>query len=91
MEARFGLPRKALIDAFYNMRIAQGQELGSFILHVEDMCARLNIDRDSCFQTHAPRLKQAGLINLDSFGDYAALMVGLEYADFGWDNLLQLA
>ena len=40
---------------------------------------------------HAPRLEQAGLINLDSFGDYAALMVGPEYADFGWDNLLQLA
>ena len=49
VEARFGLPRKALIDAFYNMRIAEGQELGSFILHVEDMRARLNIDRDSCF------------------------------------------
>ena len=91
VEARFGLPRKALIDAFYNMRIAEGQELGSFILHVEDMRARLNIDRDSCFRTHAPKLEQAGLINLDSFGDYAALMVGPEYADFGWDNLLQLA
>ena len=91
VEARFGLPRKALIDAFYNMRIAEGQELGSFILHVEDMHAHLNIDRDSCFRIHAPRLEQAGLINLDSFGDYAALMVGPEYADFEWDNLLQLA
>ena len=91
VESRFGLPRKALVDAFYNMRIAEGQELGSFILHVEDMHAHLNIDRDSCFRTHAPRLEQAGLINLDSFGDYAALMVGPEYADFGWDNLLQLA
>ena len=47
VEAWFGLPRKALIDAFYNMRIAEGQELGSFILHIEDMHACLNIDRDS--------------------------------------------
>lgn len=91
VESRFGLPHKALVDAFYNMRIAEGQELGSFILHVEDVRAHLNIDRDSSFRTHAPRLEQAGLINLDSFGDYAALMVGPEYADFGWDNLLQLA
>ena len=79
------------MEAFYNLCIAEGQELGSFILHVEDMRACLNIDRNSCFQTHAPRLEQAGLINLDSFGDYAALMVGPEYAAFGWDNLRQLA
>ena len=57
VESQFGLPRKALVDAFYNMRIAEGQELGSFILHVEDMRARLNIDHDSCFRTHAPRLE----------------------------------
>ena len=69
VDLRFGLPRKALVDAFYNMRIAKGQELRSFILHVEDMCEHLNIDRDSCFRRHAPRLEQAGLINLDSFGD----------------------
>ena len=79
------------MDAFYNMRIAKGQELGPFTLHVEYMHACLNIDCDSCFRMHAPRLEQAGLINLDSFGDYAALMVGPEYAVFGWDNLLQLA
>ena len=90
VESRFGLPRKALVDAFYNIHIAEGQELGSFILHIEDMHAHLNIDCDSCFRMHAPRMKQAGLINLDSFGDYAALMVGPEYADFGLDNLLQL-
>ena len=66
-------------------------ELGSFILHIEDMHARLVIDHNSYFRMHTPKLEQAGLINLNSFGDYAALMVGPEYADFGWDNLLQLA
>ena len=40
---------------------------------------------------HAPKLEQADLINVNNFGDYAALMVGPEYADFEWDNLLQLA
>ena len=40
---------------------------------------------------HAPKLEQAGLINLNNIGDYAALMVGPEYADFSWDDLLQLA
>ena len=55
VESRFGLPRKALVDAFYNMRIAERQELGSFILQVEDVCARLNIDHDSCFRMRATR------------------------------------
>ena len=91
VESRFGLPHKALVDAFYNMHIAEGQELSSFILHVEDMHACINIDHNACIQMHAPRLEQAGSINLDSFGDYVALMVGPEYAEFGWDNLLQLA
>ena len=71
------------MNALYNMHIAKGQELGSFILHVEDMHEHSNIDCDSCFRMHAPRLEQAGFTNLDSFGDYAVLMVGLEYADFG--------
>ena len=55
------------------------------------MRARLGIDAESCFPTHAPKLERAGLLNLDSFGDYAALLVGPEYADFGWENLLHLA
>ena len=87
----FGLPSKALVNALYNMRIAEGQELGLFILHVEDMHAQHNIDHCSCFRMHAPKLEQAGLINLDNFGDCAALMVKPEYVDSGWDNLLQLA
>ena len=65
--------------------------MGQFILQVEDMRARLNIDKESCFRTHYPKLEQAGLLNLDTFGDYAALLVGPEHADFDWDNLLSLA
>ena len=65
--------------------------MGQFILQVEDMRARLNIDKESCFRTHAPKLESAGLLNLDTFGDYAALLVGPEQADFDWDNLLSLA
>ena len=91
VELRFGLQCKALMDAFYNMRIAEGQDLGLFILHIENMHVRLDINCESCFRMHAPKLEQAGLINLDNFGDCAALMVKLEFADFGWDNLLQLA
>ena len=84
VELRFGLPHKALVNAFYNMRIVEGQELGSFILHIEYMRAGLDTDHDSCFRTHAPRLEQGSLINLGNFGDYSALMVGPEYSDFGW-------
>ena len=71
------------MDAFYNMHIAEGQELGSFILHIEDMRASLNIAHDSCFKMHASKLEHAGLINLNIFGDYTALMVDPDYADFG--------
>ena len=52
---------------------------------------RLGIGTECCFCTHAPKLERAGLLDLDSFGDYAALLVGPQYADFGWGNLLNLA
>ena len=55
------------------------------------MRAQLGIDTESCFCTHAPKLEFAGLLNLDSFGDYTALLVGPKYAYFGWENLLHLA
>ena len=38
-----------------------------------------------------PKLEQSGLLNLDTLGSCAALLVGPEYADFDWENLLMLA
>ena len=32
VEARFRLPEKALVDAFYSMTIAEGQDMGFLIL-----------------------------------------------------------
>ena len=58
---------------------------------MEDMKAQLGIDTESCFHAHAPKLEHAGLVNLDSFRDDTALLVGLEYADFDWEYLLHLA
>ena len=91
MESRFGLPRKALVDAFYAMDVAPGQTLSSFVMSVEDKRARLSIDKESCFRTHAPKLEKAGLLDLDGPSDYAALLVGLDYVDFTWDNVVALA
>ena len=71
MESRFGLPRKALVDAFYAMDVAPGQTLSSFVMSVEDKRARLSIDKESCFRTHAPKLEKAGLLDLDGPSDYA--------------------
>lgn len=34
--------------------------------------------------------EHAGLLNLDMFSNYAALLVGPEYVDFDWENLLVL-
>lgn len=51
------------------------------------MWAQLNIVRKSSFRAHAPKLEQAGLVNLDTFGDYTALLVGPDHADFDWENL----
>ena len=55
------------------------------------MWARLNIDCESCFRAHVPKLEQARLLNLDTFGNYTTLLVGPEHADFDWKNLLALA
>ena len=57
VESRFGLSHKALVDAFYNMHIAEGQELGPFILHVEDMRACLNIDSQLLFLNACPKTR----------------------------------
>ena len=54
IEARFGLSKKALVDVFYAIDVAPGQSLGSFVTIVEDKRARLNIDKESCYHTHAP-------------------------------------
>ena len=70
VESRFGLPRKALVDAFYAMDVAPGQTLSSFVMSVEDKRARLSIDKESCFRTHAPKLEKAGLLDLDGPSDY---------------------
>ena len=91
VESRFGLTRKALVDAFYAMDVAPGQTLSSFVMSVEDKRARLSIDKESCFRTHAPKLEKAGLLDLDGPSDFAALLVGLDYADFTWDNVVALA
>ena len=72
------------------MDVAPGQTLGSFVMSVEDKRARLSIDKESCFRTHAPKLEKAGLLDLDGLSDYAALLVGLDYADFTWDNVVAL-
>ena len=50
----------------------------------------LNIDHESCFPAHTPKLEQAGMLNLDTFSNCAALLVGLERTDFDWENLLAL-
>ena len=91
VESRFGLPRKALVDAFYAMDVAPGQTLSSFVMCVEDKHARLSIDKESCFRTHAPKLEKAGLLDLDGPSDFAALLVGLDYTNFTWDNVVALA
>ena len=91
MEDRFGLPKKALVDAFYAMEVSPGQTLSSFVMSVEDKRARLSIDKESCYRTHAPKLERAGLLDLEGPSDYAALLVGLEFADFTWDNIVSLA
>ena len=91
VEDRFGLPRKALVDAFYAMDVAPGQSLSSFVMSVEDKRARLDIDRESCYRTHAPKLERGGLLDLEGPADYAALLVGVSYADFTWDNIVSLA
>ena len=65
--------------------------LRSFVMNVEDKRARLGFDKESCYRTHAPKLEQAGLLDLDGPADYAALLVGVEYADFTWDNIVSLA
>ena len=36
----------------------------------------------ACFRAHVQKLEQAMLLNLDTFGDYTALLVGPEHADF---------
>ena len=65
--------------------------LSSFVMNVEDKRARLGIDNESCYRTHAPKLEWAGLLDLDGPADYAALLVGVEYCDFTWDNIVSLA
>ena len=65
--------------------------LSYFAMNVEDKRARLGIDKKSCYRTHAPKLERAGLLDLDGPADYAALLVGVEYADFTWDNIVSLA
>ena len=64
--------------------------LSSFVMNAEDKQARLGIDKESCYRTHAPKLERAGLLDLDGPTDYAALLVGVEYADFTWDNIVSL-
>ena len=64
--------------------------LSFFAMNVEDKRASLGIDRESCYRTHAPKLEQAGLLDLDGPTDYAALLVSVEYADFMWDNTVSL-
>ena len=73
------------------MDVAPGQTLSSFVMSVEDKRARLSIDKESCFRTHVPKLEKAGLLDLDGPSDYAVLLVGLDYADFTWDNVVALA
>ena len=65
--------------------------LGSFVMNVEDKQTRLGIDKESSYRTHAPKLEWAGLLDLDGPTDYAALLVGVKYADFTWDNIVSLA
>ena len=64
--------------------------LSSFVMYIEDKQARQGIDKESCYRTHAPKLERAGLLDLDGPADYAALVVGVEYADFTWDNKVSL-
>ena len=59
-------------------------------MNVEDKQARLGMDKESCYRTHAPKLEQAGLLDLDGPADYAALLVSVDYADFTWDNIVSL-
>ena len=51
-------------------------------MNIKDKQARLSIDKESCNRTYAPKLERAGLLDLDGPADYAALLVGVEYADF---------
>ena len=64
--------------------------LSSFVMNVEDKQARLCINKESCYRTHAPKLERTGLLDLDRPVDYAALLVSVEYADFTWDNIVSL-
>ena len=64
--------------------------LSSFVMNVEDKRARLGIDKESCYRTHTPKLERAGLLDLNGPMDCAALLVGVEYADFTWDNIVSL-
>ena len=52
---RFSLPRKALVDAFYALDVAPGWSLSLFVMSVEDKHARLNINKENCYCTHAPK------------------------------------
>ena len=65
--------------------------LSSFVVNVEEKLARLSIDKESCYRTHAPKLEWAGLLDLDGPADYAALLVSVEYAYFTRDNIVSLA
>ena len=65
--------------------------LSSFLMNIEDKRTRLGIDKESCYRTHAPKLERAGLLDLDGPVDCAALLVGVDYADFTWDNIVSLA
>lgn len=73
------------------MDAAPGQSFRLFAMSIEDKRARLNIAKESCFRTHAPKLERAGPPDLEGPADYAALLVGVNYADFTWDNIVNLA
>ena len=64
--------------------------LSSFVMNVEEKQARLSIDKESCFRTHAPKLEWVGLLDLYVPTDYAALLASIEYANFTWDNIVSL-
>ena len=64
--------------------------LRSFVMNIEDKRASLRIDKESCYQTHAPKLERAGLLDLDGPTNYAALLVSVDYANFTWDNIVSL-